>query len=213
MTRLAALLLPVVLVMLGGAVLFLPRAEASDPSSVPRLLYPANYVTLEEGAFDFIAVAPKVNGNYAPMALKVAGEEVDWQPFEAPVRVARLRLEAGEHLLEWGPYVLTVYVPPAEGKAAVDWPKFRKHPPGKEGPITCSECHDLEEVEGRTQLGKFKGYKACHRCHDKDSVIDDHEHVEEPLRDCEECHAVHGSLHKALLKDSKKKLCALCHEE
>ena len=213
MKRLAVWGLLLVLVMLGASALSLGRAVAASPSPVPRLLYPANYVTLAEGVFDFIAVAPKVNKGYAPLTLKAEGKEVEWQAFDAPVHVARLQLGAGEHLLELGPYVLTVYVPPAEGKAAVDWPKFRKHPPGKEGPIPCSECHDLKEVEGRTQLGKFKGYKACHRCHDEDAFVDDHEHVEKPLRDCEQCHAVHGSLHEALLKDSKKKLCALCHEE
>ncbi|MBU1711258.1 MAG: cytochrome c3 family protein [Proteobacteria bacterium] len=83
----------------------------------------------------------------------------------------------------------------------------------------CGKCHDPHSSESRFQLIKPSG-QLCNSCHESlnPKVFEDiktaqfkHQPVDEGR--CADCHRVHSSNYKPLLKDSMEKLCLSCHVE
>ena len=111
-----------------------------------RVLFPADRSILETGSFNLICVQPKEHLKSGRPLLRVDGAAHPWQPYRAPVLVARLKLPPGLHRLQIGSRTLQVFVrgdkapePPA------DWKVFRYHPPtAKAVPQTSGDAtkHD-----------------------------------------------------------------------
>ncbi|MFC1523472.1 cytochrome c3 family protein [Thermodesulfobacteriota bacterium] len=111
---------------------------------------------------------------------------------------------------------------PAQGEVCFQCHKDRKseftmkqvHAPVEDD---CGKCHDPHSSDARYQLIK-PGGQLCNSCHASlhPKVFDDinsaqfkHEPVDEGR--CADCHRVHSSNYKPLLKDSMEKLCLSCH--
>lgn len=83
----------------------------------------------------------------------------------------------------------------------------------------CNTCHDPHSSEARFQLHK-PGGALCASCHKKispevykdiETAVYKHEPVDQGK--CTECHRVHSSNEKPLLKNTTEKLCFTCHDE
>ncbi len=83
----------------------------------------------------------------------------------------------------------------------------------------CNKCHDPHSSNARFQL-HAEGGKLCAQCHKKlspkvyadiDNAVYKHEPVDQGR--CADCHRVHSSNVKPLLKTATENLCFSCHEE
>ena len=193
----------------------LPGLPASTPgegeAGALRILFPADQSVIETGRFELICVVAD-NAKGAPR-LRIDGKPGRWQPYVPPVFVARLDLTPGRHAIAIGSTKLQVHVrgsdPPPE---AAEWPVFRSHPGGADGWKDCRACHEVTEQNGRQSLGALREPSACQECHSAEDFQLAHFHPEKPLAGCHQCHALHGSAAKSLLKGPAKKLCAVCHD-
>jgi len=179
---------------------------AGDDTGV-EVLYPPDKAVLPSGNFDVIC-----RGDAA--ALRVDGELHRWEPFEPPVRVARVSLYCGPNTLQIGRKRVEVFVAETalEPGGPEGWPMWRGHPMDGSGTARCGDCHEIEGRGDGAALGRFAGHKACFKCHDSVDFEAIHSHPLEPIEACQMCHAIHGSKEKALLKAPAKKLCDECHE-
>ena len=82
--------------------------------------------------------------------------------------------------------------------------------PIAEGVTNCVDCHNPHGSLARAQLKQANLNDNCYECHaeKRGPVLFEHAPVTE---DCSTCHAVHGSVHKPLLKSRPPFLCQQCH--
>ena len=189
-----------------------PRRTPGDgaPPAV-RVLFPADQSVLETGRFELICVADD-DAKGAPR-LRIDGRAGRWQPYGLPVLVARLKLKPGRHAIAIGPTRLQVYVRGSDpSPEEAEWPAIRAHPGGTDGWKDCRACHEVAEENGRQSVGTLREPMACQQCHSSEDFQLAHFHPEKPLAGCHNCHALHGSPEKCLLKGPTKALCAACHD-
>lgn len=174
----------------------------------PRIVFPPDHAVLMRGNFDLIATTEKGQ-------LQINGKPAKWEAFAPPMRVAHLHLSAGFNELKIDERRVEVFIAryPDDEDAPGNWSTYRWHPTDEtDGVKRCSACHENKPRDGRTAVGRFKGYKACFACHKAVEFEEIHSHPLEPLEPCQMCHALHGSKEKTLLKAPVKKLCAECHD-
>ncbi len=162
------------------------------------------------GKFDLICTAEQAT-------LRVDQRPQRWEPFEPPLRVWRLNLPPGLHALKIGSRPLEVFVADkvdhaGEHGGPEGWEVCRSHPIKGQGADRCGACHEIQQRDGRTSVGRLKSYQACFECHRSVDFDVTHSHPLEPIEHCQMCHQLHGSPRKALLKAPVKQLCAECHE-
>lgn len=194
------------------SLLAIPCHTSSDGTAPAlRVLFPTDQSTIETGRLELICIAGE--GVKKPPALRVDGKARRWQPFALPVLVARLELKPGRHEIAIGATKLRVCVtegdPPSERP---EWPAFSAHPDGADGWRDCGACHEVTEANGRQSIGALREPTACQHCHSSEDFQLAHFHPEKPLAGCHQCHALHGSSAKSLLKAPRKQLCAACHD-
>lgn len=182
-------------------------AASADSQGTISILFPRDESVIDYRKFELIAVVPGV----AP-ELQVDGEVHPWEPSEAPVRVSRLELSPGKHVITLGEGELTFFVSGRGVEAPPDWPTVRPHPPIGGDWKQCKFCHEVEDRGGRKKRGPFMGYKACYYCHSETDFGAIHSHVEEPLNACESCHDLHASSRPSLLRAPARELCTECHD-
>ena len=188
-------------------------AEPSRPEEVKKpepvddgVIYPPNGAVLLSGSFDVIC-------KNDPSSLEIDGKTWEWEPFEAPLRVAHVRLSPGMHEMQIGdaPREIVVALNEEEHDGPADWPIVQGHEMNQ-GTGRCGDCHETSEQAGRVAVGELKSHEACFVCHKPEEFQAVHSHALGPIADCEACHALHGSERKGLLKAPKKELCSACHE-
>ncbi|NQT12320.1 MAG: hypothetical protein HQ582_06215 [Planctomycetes bacterium] len=183
------------------------RAEkALAPLAPDGILFPPDHAVLLSGSFDVIC-----NGDDAP--LEVNGKSYEWEPFQAPLHVARVRLSPGVYDLTVGKQKREIVVALNEDEhdGPEDWSIHRYHKIDRD-PERCGECHQTKKQEGRMIVGELRSPEACLECHDVIEFDVTHAHPLEPIEHCEMCHSLHGSPRKGLLKAPVKKLCNECHD-
>lgn len=171
-----------------------------------RVLFPPDRAVLLSGSFDVICRTDEP-------ALEVDGKPREWEPFEPPVRVARIGLSPGMHELRVGDrrWEIVVALNEEEHDGPPDWPILRSHEMNRD-PGRCGECHQTAKQDDRIVVGELKPHGACFECHKSVEFEAIHSHPLEPIEHCGMCHALHGSPRKALLKAPVKQLCAECHD-
>jgi len=184
--------------------------DARTPSV--RIIFPADQVVLSNGRFELIGLLPP-EVRERP-TLHVDGKLVHWEPTAPPTLLARCDLQPGRHLIRVGELKLRIYV---SGKGSLpaelsQWTALRAHPGSADGWNDCAACHAVSEANGQHVIGAVQTPSACARCHSEEVFQLAHFHPEKPLAGCQECHALHGSERKALLKASAKELCGRCHD-
>ena len=200
-----ALGLPIVALGLGfvGAVV----SDETDPPADVKVISPPDHAVLMSGNFDVICKTD------APADLEVNGKPQAWEPFEPPVRVARVRLGPGWHDLRIGGRRMGVVVALNEEThdGPADWEMYRTHTMDHDA-TRCGDCHETKRAGGRIAVGDLKDHKACFECHDSIDFDVAHSHPLEPFEPCEICHTMHGSTRKGLLNAPIKQLFYDCHE-
>lgn len=205
-------------VVLGQYIVKPPGAEDSKDErhqmdTPVRVVFPAHPCVLESGKVELVALAPpQGEGPREAPSLRVDGEPHDWQPYEPPVFVARLRLAPGKHTLTVGNVSLGVFIAEAGKSSPEQLPALKDHPGHSGAWKDCSVCHETAVREGLLRIGEWRGHEACFACHDSVEFAVAHSHPEEPLWSCPTCHAVHGSIRPALLTAPAEKLCTECHD-
>ncbi|MHC4400166.1 MAG: cytochrome c3 family protein [Planctomycetota bacterium] len=199
--------LPVGLILLGLGLGY-AATEPDKPAakSGDGVIFPPDRAVLLSGGFDVIC---KIND----AKLTIDGEPVEWEAFEPPVHVARVRLTPGVHELEVGgrKRQIVVALNEEEHDGPEDWSIHRSHPI-ETGEDRCADCHQTEKKDGRIVVGEIEGYEACFECHTSVDFDVTHSHPLEPIENCESCHSLHASDREMLLKAPAKELCADCHD-
>lgn len=144
--------------------------------------------------------------------LLVDGQRQPWEAFAPPLRVARVGLYPGLHEIRVGRQVIpfSVALNEEEFEGPRNWPYYRLHTISAHE--RCGACHITRSVDGLTAIEGLKGASACFACHRKGDFEARHSHPFRPLEHCQNCHALHGSPRKSLLKAAPKTLCAECHD-
>ncbi|MBM3472598.1 MAG: hypothetical protein FJX75_04900 [Armatimonadetes bacterium] len=187
-----------------------PTLGESEPGAL-RVLFPADRSVLETGRSELICVAPGDVKRAPP--LRIDGKRGRWQPYALPVLVARLELRPGRHEIAVGPTKLQVYVREGDVPPEVaEWTVYGSHPGDADGWKDCRACHEVTAANGRQSVGTLREPVACQQCHSSEDFQLAHFHPEKPLAGCHQCHALHGSSAKSLLKAPRKQLCATCHD-
>lgn len=160
--------------------------------------------------------------------------EADFQPvqwraiFGRNAWYAELELGHGKHTISTAGNRQDIFVRDLESdsgeKAPSHWKPLAVHPDTAD-PDKCADCHRLEPVHGMTPwksdafsqhdaIVALRGHTSCMDCHPSLEFELKHQHILEPLRDCELCHAIHGTTipEKGLLKRPKVELCSQCHD-
>ncbi len=190
-------------------------ADAPSPAEPFKVMFPADQSVLESGKFDVVCVMHPVDGKLPPRPeLRVNGVLRNWGPYKEPTLLTRVQLPPGRHEITIGPRTLRIYVRDEKkpDEAPDGWPVFRTHRGATEPWKNCSTCHELTRERGSTVIGALMEPAACAKCHSPEAFELAHFHPEEPLAACHDCHALHGSANKALLKGPIKQLCAECHD-
>ncbi|MDO5113113.1 MAG: hypothetical protein Q4E67_01930 [Planctomycetia bacterium] len=142
--------------------------------------------------------------------LTLNGQPLKWNKrFEGDVHVADLRLEIGMQRLKIGEEEVRFVL----GRNEVDhsgpaeWQVYRLHNM-KPGPNPCRECHVCEKVEDKIHVGDLNPpQEACFRCHERDDIQKQHANTrleENWMESCSDCHFVHASPHKYLLRQPRE---------
>ncbi|PIR19179.1 MAG: hypothetical protein COV48_03440 [Elusimicrobia bacterium CG11_big_fil_rev_8_21_14_0_20_64_6] len=79
--------------------------------------------------------------------------------------------------------------------------------------VSCLNCHNIHEGEGRKNLVKG-GTEICMTCHKQqkaDMRLASHHPVPEGKMSCVSCHNPHGGIEGNLIADSAEELCFKCH--
>lgn len=193
------------------APLLSPPLLAARP--MPRLLFPANHVTLNAASFDVIAAAPPDQTiDEAALALTVDDQTQSWSAAAPPALVARVNAAPGIRTLRIGQDSIVFFVMGGDATPPSDWPELRRHPLQGEGAARCMACHEGAASETMPSYTPPAPGEACGNCHSADDFAVAHGHVAAPLSNCAMCHAVHGAIHKGLLKAPAKQLCSECHD-
>lgn len=189
---------------LGWSLAGTPEEKAAPATWKP--VFPQHRSVIFYCNFDLICQAE-------PGKLTVDGKPQAWEPFRAPLRVARLGLEPGLHRLRIDEQRVDVFISlgPDEHDWPSDWTTYRSHQM-EAGQKRCGVCHRTSEKGGQIEVGPWKGHESCLECHTRAEFDATHCHSLEPLQDCQSCHDIHGSREESLLKGPAKKLCAGCHD-
>lgn len=88
---------------------------------------------------------------------------------------------------------------------------YSSHHPVREGRMKCSSCHAVHGSEEKLLASREGVNTLCVGCHTakQGPFVFEHAAVEEG---CTTCHEPHGTVAKALLKQSEPFLCLQCHE-
>jgi predicted CXXCH cytochrome family protein len=195
------------LALVAAAGLSIAQEDAAGEATV-RILSPADGATIA-GPVEVIAAASE---GEAP-ALSVDGAAAEWGPYAPPAFATRLALDPGAHELVVGDQALQItVVAPVEKDQAIALGYLRSHTGAEDGPRDCSACHAVEERDGLTVTGPPDTPDRCLVCHSSVDFGLAHFHPLSPLKKCEQCHALHGSARKGLLRAPKKELCSACHD-
>ncbi len=214
----------------GFCVLALGRCTArgvrpKSPLRKTGLLFPPDRCVVNSGEIQ-IAVVDRSGAE--PRSLTLDGHSLEartarlgWPPAETvkhSVLFAKASLAPGEHRIKVGDEIARMLIkPPNDGQPAPDgWRVYRPHPPPAEPkqPVECTTCHEITESGGAGEavLGRPQTPDNCFQCHDASNFELDHTHRMESLSACHTCHDPHGGTRRWFLKDSRKKLCRLCHD-
>lgn len=181
------------------------RLPTSCPPSEGKVVFPPPNAILMVGTFYVI-----VKGGDGE--LLVDGQHQPWEPFAPPLRVAKVGLYPGLHEIRLGRRVIpfSVAVNEEEFEGPRSWPVYRLHTISAHE--QCGACHVTASNNGMISIEGLKGAAACFACHRKADFEARHSHPLPPLEHCQNCHALHGSPRKSLLKADPKSLCAECHD-
>lgn len=179
-----------------------------SPSSLAegKVIFPPSNAVLMVGTFYVI-----VKGGEGD--LFVDGQRQSWEAFAPPLRVAKVGLYPGLHEIRVGRRTIrfSVALNEEEFEGPRDWPIYRLHTISAHE--QCGACHVVgRSGDGLTSLEGLRGPSACFACHRRTDFEARHSHPFSPLEHCQNCHALHGSPRKSLLKAEPKKLCAECHD-
>lgn len=201
----SALGVAVVLAGGAGALWCDERLPSPQAPGEGKVVFPPPRAVLMVGTFYVI-----VKGGEGE--LLVDGRPQTWEPFAPPLRVAKVGLYPGVHEIRIGRRTIpfSVALNEEEFEGPRDWPIYRLHTISAHE--QCGACHVTRLVDGRTSVEGLKGASACFACHRKADFEVRHSHPFPPLEHCQNCHALHGSPRKSLLKDHPKALCAECHD-
>jgi predicted CXXCH cytochrome family protein len=167
-------------------------AEPMRPSGA-KILFPPDRAILMVGTFHVI-----VKGGQGD--LYVDGQAQPWEPFEPPLRVAKVGLCPGTHEIRVGNQSIRFVVALSEEEhdGPKDWPLHYLHSINAQR--RCSGCHATHETNGRLAVGALKPSDACFACHRRDRFQDTHVHLTGPLDHCRDCHALHDAMRRPLMK-------------
>ena len=196
------------LVVVGLGLGYAGTIASDEPAKLPAdgVLFPPDKAVLLTGSFDVIC-----NGEEA--TLQVNGKSYQWEPFQPPLHVARIRLSPGVYEFRIGDRQreIAVALNEDEHDGPQDWAIHRYHKTERD-PNRCDDCHRTKNEDGQITVGEVKSYQACFDCHDSIEFGVIHSHPVEPIQHCQMCHSLHDSTRKGLLKAPAKKLCAECHD-
>ena len=192
--------------LLWGAAAEVTSKEPTEADTI-EVIFPPDRSVLRSGNVDLICRARQGG-------LAVDGEPYQWEPFQPPLRVARLNLDPGHNEIQIGSQPLEVFVARTGDEPAgpAGWETYRNHPISGQGAERCATCHQTAQHGQLTRVGELKSYKACFTCHKSVEFELIHAHPLEPIEHCQMCHSLHRSRRKALLKASLEQLCADCHD-
>ncbi len=196
---------PLVLACWVGALWCDERLPTPTPPADGKVVFPPPNAVLMVGTFYVI-----VKGGDGE--LFVDGQHHPWEAYAPPLRVAKVGLYPGLHEIRVGRRVIrfSVALNEDEFEGPQNWPFYRLHTiSAHEG---CGACHVTRLADGLTSIEGLKGASACFGCHPKADFEARHSHPFPPLEHCQNCHALHGSPRKSLLKGEPKALCAGCHD-
>jgi len=208
------------IVLLAAAFSVAIIAETSDeeflgPRPIPRILFPINYHVVESRQFELIAVAPaREDGAFEPLTLKIDGATHTWESYAPPYYVAQLDLPPGRHTIALDQVQIAVFVSDKNTEPPNDWPVARRHIAKSGSWQDCTTCHLVTEQKEGEMLGAFKGAAACDACHEQKPCTGLRDHAKKAtLRECNLCHAPHGSANTRLLVAPADRLCTKCDDE
>lgn len=196
---------PLALACWPGALRCDERLPTPPPPAEGKVVFPPPNSVLMVGTFYVI-----VKGGDGQ--LLVDGQRQPWEAFAPPLRVAKVGLYPGLHEIRVGRRVIpfSVALNEEEFEGPRNWPSYRLHTiSAHKG---CAGCHVTRSVGGLTAIEGLKGASACFACHPKVDFEARHSHPFPPLEHCQNCHALHGSPRRSLLKADPKALCAECHD-
>ncbi len=145
-----------------------------------------------------------------PAELKVNGVTKKWnERFVGDVHATMLGLEIGMVNLEIGEEKCRLAFGQNEMDhvGPKDWKVNRMHNM-KPGPNPCMECHECQREDKNVRVGELNPPdKACFHCHETDLITKQHANtqVEENwMQHCKDCHFIHMSPHKYLLRKPRE---------
>jgi len=181
------------------------RLPSPSPPADVKIIFPPPNAVLLVGTFYVIV---KGEGE-----LFVDGQRQPWEPFAPPLRVAKVGLYPGLHEIRVGRRTISfsVALNEEEFEGPRNWPLYRLHTISAHQ--QCEACHVVSRsAGGLASIEGLKGPSACFACHRRTDFEARHSHPFPPLEHCQNCHALHGSPRKSLLKAEPKTLCAECHD-
>lgn len=150
---------------------------------------------------------------------------VPWEMrFGSNTWLARLDLLPGLHRIRTTVSESLIYVEDPQKRDMPDMPKdwkLMKMHPTVSDPLRCGDCHERvdnpSDLVGRGRdltIMPWQDHESCLACHPIPQWKATHRHPLQPLHDCRQCHAIHGSGtgEKSLLHSPMKSLCLQCHE-
>lgn len=137
--------------------------------------------------------------------LKVDGQPQPWEDFAEPIHVARLGLSPGIHTVEVAGRKIdfAVGMNADEHDGPKDWEFFRCHQI-KPDEKRCGWCHQTTVQDGKMAVGQPRGAEACFECHQPAEWEAKHKPATQSDARCTNCHSLHGSSRKGLLKPDVK---------
>jgi len=177
-------------------------AGRSDDDTKLRVLSPLDGSTVVSPVDCVVRAAPDT----AP-ALRVDGEERAWLLVAGVARRASLELAPGEHEVSVEDQTARFTV--TEDAETPDL--ARAHSREGDDLDACRPCHEVTEGES-PEVRAERQPDGCLACHTRTDFDLAHFHPLEPIRNCGECHALHGSPRPALLRAPAAELCSACHD-
>lgn len=178
-----------------------PTGGKREGGTAPAILSPLHRSVLLSGRFDVI-----YRGEEVP--LRVNSQERDWESsYASPVRVGHLRLSPGMHRLQIGDQSVEVCVAlnEMEHDGPSDWPISRSHPMSPEED-RCADCHRTKWLDERLVVEQVRSPESCLGCHRAGDLEEPHEPFGGVPKDCRECHVLHASPYRPLLKAPRSKI-------
>ncbi len=139
------------------------------------------------------------------------GKPVKWdEHFAEGIHVGILRLDLGMQNLKIGDHEFQFVLGRNEKDHAGpnDWLVYRLHNM-KPGPNPCMRCHESQRRDdGKVKIGALMSPEnACFKCHIREKIDVQHSNTklnEDWKEKCSECHFIHASPHKYLLRQPRE---------